>query len=605
MKKLIFIVVLASACVARPQCASCNPANAAPCCGKKQEVKVSDFGYDSEDSTAFLQKAFNSGAARVVVDRQAGPWVTRPLSIRRENLELVFEPGAEIVAKKGEFKAVGDSLISVRKGNGLKIRGNGATLRMHRADYLEKPYARGEWRHALVFMNAKDVLVENLRIVDSGGDAIYLGGSPNGACENVTIRGVTAIGNLRQGISVISAENLLIEDCLFENTCGLPPMDGIDFEPNGSGQRIVNCTVRNCISRGNRGFGWDVAAFKLDSSSRPVSVLFDGCVEEDNSGSFRVWCENRDFDCVRGKVTVRNCSFARPKVSTFQFGQNPDFPVQLEFENCRYIPKAGDTPTNVPDWRAINISPTLSGAPLMVKSVKEPDFRRAVVYDSTPGEMTELSAFANRFRFRYVFYADRARAVRFRGRQIRIGRGKVPHGDIPIRFMDVHGNKLGEIKTPGFEESEFSVQAPEAGFYMIEAGCHMAFTLTASDAPVAINVCPGRVSFINATGKLFFRTAGDGTPLALTVLGGGPEKVHARIRDPKGEIVWDRDNIAHAFRHVIADPAEGLWTLELLKPSKGRFEDYKVDLSGIPGHFFLCKEKTWCIPSTAERKVAK
>ena len=573
-----------------------NGSCAAQCAENGCEVKVSSLGFDPADSTVFLQKALDSGARRVVVDKQAGPWVTRPLLTRRCDFELVFEPGVEVVAKKGEFMGIGDSLIGMRGVKGVKIRGNGATLRMYRDDYMNKPYPRGEWRHALAFMNAKDLLIENLRIIDSGGDAIYLGASPNGACENVTIRGVTAIGNLRQGISVISAENLLVENCLFENTCGLPPMDGIDFEPNGSGQRIANCTIRNCTSRGNRGFGWDVAVFNLNSASRPVSVLFDGCVEEDNFGSLRVWCENRDFDCVRGKVVFRNCSFARPKHNKFNFAQNPDFPMQLEFENCRYIPKEGDAATDVPDWRAINVAPVLSGAPLTVKAVKEPDFKRAVVHDSSPGEMVPLSPFSVRSKCRYLFYAERARTVRFRGRQVRIGKGNVPHSNMTFALLDIKDKNLGVVAAPGFEEADFSVDVPAPGFYSLHSqDKQMPFALTASDAPVAINCIAGRVGMINSTGDLFFRPAG-GVPFAITVSGDPSEKVGARLSAPNGETVWEQKEIYRSFRHVVAEPEEGLWTLSVLKPASGRFEDYKLDLTGIPGHLFLCRGKTWQVP---------
>ena len=55
-------------------------------------VKVSDFGYDPEDSTRFLRQALESGAEKIILDRQAGPWVTLPLKMR-SNTELVFEPG--------------------------------------------------------------------------------------------------------------------------------------------------------------------------------------------------------------------------------------------------------------------------------------------------------------------------------------------------------------------------------------------------------------------------------------------------------------------------------------------------------------------------------
>ena len=565
---------------------------------EKREVKVSDFGFDREDSTAFLQKAFDSGARRVVIDRQAGPWVTRPLSIRRRNLEIVFEPGVEIVAKKGEFKAIGDALINAGRGIGLKIRGNGATLRMHRADYMKKPYARSEWRHALVFTNAKDVLVENLRIVDSGGDAIYLGGTPDGACENVVIRGVAAIGNVRQGISVISAENLLIEDCTFENTCGLPPMAGIDFEPNLSGQRLVNCTVRNCVSRQNLGFGWDVALFSLNSGSRPVSILFDGCREEDNNGSLHVWCENRTFDNVRGTVRFRNCSFARPRINTFSFAQNPDFPLELSFEGCRYLPKDGTAAVDVPDWKSINISPALSGSNAKVSVVKNPDMSKAVVRDTCPGEMVPLSPFNIRFGGHYRFYADRAREVRFRGRQLRIGNGKQGATESGFVLKDASGKVVSHVDMPKFDEAEFKVAVPAAGFYTLDFNAQPSpFALTASDAPVAVDLEKRKLSVINSSGRLYF-TVVDGTDaFAVIAAGSASERIRVRLFAPDGTVAWDCDGIDRTFRHTISSPMPGMWTLLASKPTKGGFEDYGLDLAGIPGHLFLCKGKTWDVPA--------
>ena len=66
-------------------------------------VRVSWFGYDSDDSTRFLQSAFDSRARRVIVDRlDEGPWTTKPLKIGSDK-EVVFENGAVVVAKKGEF----------------------------------------------------------------------------------------------------------------------------------------------------------------------------------------------------------------------------------------------------------------------------------------------------------------------------------------------------------------------------------------------------------------------------------------------------------------------------------------------------------------------
>jgi len=67
-----------------------------------KSVKVSDFGFDPVDSTRFLQAALDSGAKRVVVDKQFGPWVTLPLE-GRSNQRVEIEEGVVIEAKKGGF----------------------------------------------------------------------------------------------------------------------------------------------------------------------------------------------------------------------------------------------------------------------------------------------------------------------------------------------------------------------------------------------------------------------------------------------------------------------------------------------------------------------
>ena len=76
--------------------------------GADKVVNASSFGWDAEDSTAALQAAFDSGARKVVIDRQAGDWVTRPLFITNSNIEVVLADGVTLKAKRGEFYAKGD-----------------------------------------------------------------------------------------------------------------------------------------------------------------------------------------------------------------------------------------------------------------------------------------------------------------------------------------------------------------------------------------------------------------------------------------------------------------------------------------------------------------
>ena len=189
-------------------------------------VKVSDFGYDAADSTDFIRAALTSGARRVTLDRQAGPWYTLPLKMP-SNVELVLEPGVELVAKRGEYKGLRDYLLELPYCTNVTVRGGaGSTLRMWKRDYQGPDYKHGEWRYALRIHNAVNVLVEGLRIVESGGDGIGVTG------ENITIRNCVCDSNHRQGMSIFSVKNLLVENCVFSNTSGTPPQAGVDIEPD-------------------------------------------------------------------------------------------------------------------------------------------------------------------------------------------------------------------------------------------------------------------------------------------------------------------------------------------------------------------------------------
>ena len=74
-------------------------------------INASSFGWNAEDSTSALQAAFDSGAKRVVIDRQAGDWISRPLFITNSNIEVVFADGVTLKAKRGEFYGKKDCLI--------------------------------------------------------------------------------------------------------------------------------------------------------------------------------------------------------------------------------------------------------------------------------------------------------------------------------------------------------------------------------------------------------------------------------------------------------------------------------------------------------------
>lgn len=98
--------------------------------------------------------------------------------------------------------------------------------------------------------------------------------------EDIEIRDVVCDDNHRQGISVITAKNLLVENSRFQGTQGTLPEPGIDFEPNERDECLTNCVVRNCSFTGNKVRGM---LFVLDNlGEAPVSIRLENRTSDRN-----------------------------------------------------------------------------------------------------------------------------------------------------------------------------------------------------------------------------------------------------------------------------------------------------------------------------------
>ena len=567
--------------------------------GTCTEARASWWGFDPADSTAQLQAALTSGVARLVVDKMPSPWVVTPLK-GASNLELVLEPGVEIQAKPGEFRPKGACLLTFAGCTNIHIVGYGATLRMRHEDYMKPPYEKSEWRHALCIRSCRNVLVEGLTLADSGGDGIYLGchGAPH-RNVNVTIRDVLCDRNHRQGISVISAENLLIENTVMRGTFGTPPAAGIDFEPNHPSEVLKNCVMRNCRAIRNQGAGYATWAGQLNASSEPIDLRFENCTALGNRSAFFFATDSRRGRSVRATLALSNCSFDNPESGrAINIRENPYSATFVSIDNCRIVSTnaVGEEVVTPMDaaWRKIHL-PLSADATPPIPHVAAPDLAGAEVFDDAPGKSTRLSPLNVRNTATYIVYANAARTLHFKGRQMRVGRYEP--GAKPIVVTNSQGRKVAKIPLPGLDETEFSFNAPTPGFYRMSVDVgRVAFWLAEADAPVAIDATAHAQGFIYSVGSLWLSVPPKTEKFALYASGAGEERVRVTLTDPQGICRWDRDNISSWERSVVGgNPQSGLWKVTMQKPSKGHFEDASLDVAGIPGFFFLSPGKTWSL----------
>jgi hypothetical protein len=613
--------------------------------GKCKTAQASWWGFDAQESTAALQAAIDSGAQRVVVDKMPGPWIVNRIRLR-DNLELVFQPGVEVLAKRGAFHGTGDSLFSAAGKKNIKLVGPGATLRMWRTDYDGPEYKHAEWRHVLCFHACEGITVSGLTLAESGGDGIYLGAGSGGApCKDVVIRDVVCDRNYRQGISVISAENLLIERCVLKDTAGTAPEAGIDFEPNLANECLVNCVMRDCVIENNHGLALHVYARAFDASTRPMSIRIENCVTRGtNARSASIITSCGPKGSVGGTIELLNCRFEDTGTAGMVIGSKSPRGPKLRLERCTFVEHAEQSRLASPialetrsddldalggiELTDVTIRDRLGRAPMKYNNaagvpvvnvtgtlvVEHPD--RRTVYQLDAATLDKLIPLDKALRVRPWPLAG----TRWASPSTEWSGGKLPshrqrnqalyllsarQGDKVEFGLAAHvvGRKSGkpvtiELESPDGKpalraaldlatESQFSFTAGQTGVYrlMCDAGNH-AVRLTSSSHLAVMAGPRGPIHFIATTGDLYFLVPAGVKQFAARVWGEGDlERVSAAVWNPAGKRVWHEENVSSSQSFQMERPAadrDEIWRISLARPTKGVLEDHYVELRGVP-----------------------
>jgi hypothetical protein len=111
----------------------------------------------------------------------------------------------------------------------------------------------GEWGMGITISGSKNIHIKNPNISKCWGDGIYVGGGniPN---EDVEIYKGQINDCRRNGISITNVKNLQIQGTTISNANGVPPMCGIDIEPN-SNNNIIEGVVISDVNTFNNGDG--------------------------------------------------------------------------------------------------------------------------------------------------------------------------------------------------------------------------------------------------------------------------------------------------------------------------------------------------------------
>ncbi len=194
-----------------------------------------------------------------------------------------------------------NSYIIQATGSNIIIHGKGAII----GDKHTHTGTSGEWGMGIDVEDAHHVTIAGLTIKDCWGDCIYVGSNST----DIKIEKCKLDHGRRQGISVTSANGLLIRDCFITNVSGTAPEYAIDIEPNKNetvdNVQIENISVNNC----NGG----ILVYGKASNAKIGKVLIKNCsiVGARKNPIFLVRCSTAKVE----KCIMKHCLRKKPIIT--------------------------------------------------------------------------------------------------------------------------------------------------------------------------------------------------------------------------------------------------------------------------------------------------
>jgi Right handed beta helix region len=104
---------------------------------------------------------------------------------------------------------------------------------------------------------SKRVTIAGVKAMKMWGDGFYVKDA-----SDIAFCNIEAFNNRRQGLSLVSADRILVTNSEFRDTRGTRPSAGIDIEPNKANERVSNIRIENSKLINNEGGGIMIAGKK-------------------------------------------------------------------------------------------------------------------------------------------------------------------------------------------------------------------------------------------------------------------------------------------------------------------------------------------------------
>lgn len=260
----------------------------------------------------------------------------------------------------GEVRMIPNALefynvIQLNNSENIRIDGGGYIV-----GDIDEHSGDTEWGHGISTMAVKNVVIENLKIKNCHGDGINVGitqqldKESNTLYEmemsnNIKIRNVVIDKCSRQGISVVHAENCIIQNSFISEIQGRAPMAAIDLEPDKTGY-VRNVVIDNIVAK-NCELG--ICIYSQDEERNHLqNISITNCqfIDIRNTDLYLSQSELTEItNCVFSnalnvfvgqyvkKCIISNCIFPAKETGKLSIYENPDGKGNdITIENCNF-----------------------------------------------------------------------------------------------------------------------------------------------------------------------------------------------------------------------------------------------------------------------------
>jgi polygalacturonase len=199
------------------------------------------------NDTAAIQAAIDAVATGGTVLVPDGTYMVSTLP--RETVRLKSDMVLKL-SPRAVFRAIPSNkkrVALLRISSAANVTVVGGTFQGQRDKLQEAP---GLGMGIRIDNGSSKISILNVTANDMWGDGFYIEDA-----SDVTLCGVTADNNRRQGLSIIQGDGILVKNSLFQNTNGARPGAGIDLEPDERAQAISNIRIQSSRFLGNAGPG--------------------------------------------------------------------------------------------------------------------------------------------------------------------------------------------------------------------------------------------------------------------------------------------------------------------------------------------------------------